>query len=67
MQRNSVISVRVTPVAWRRLSSQAGADPHAAYGCVDWYLYQDAPGILAARPTGPAPLAEPTEPAQAQA
>ena len=37
MQRNSIVSA----------GSLANADTHAAYGCVDWYLYQNSPPVPA--------------------
>jgi len=48
MQRNSI--VRLRPVlASRRIpgSTCADADTQAIYGCVDWYLYQNAPPVPA--------------------
>lgn len=60
MQRNSVISLRASPRTWQRAAGAAGADPQAAYGCVDWYLYQEevACTVAAAQRDPPASLIE---------
>lgn len=42
MPRNTVISLRPA-AAWHRALGTACADTQATYGCVDWYLYQNAP------------------------
>lgn len=66
MQRNSVISLRPALGKWRTPRDVTGADPGALYGCVDWFIYQDAsPGACSSRPTRgePAKLSEPVSPA----
>lgn len=53
MQWNGVISLRPSPRAWQRIPGAVGADLEAAYGCVDWYLYQDASCGDTAAPSDP--------------
>lgn len=43
MQRNGVISLRLVLGSWQRVLGSAYADREAAYGCVDWFLYEDGP------------------------
>ncbi len=52
MQRDSVIALQLTPGMWWGLRDLAGADPDAAYGCVDWYLYHE-PTLAECTPRSP--------------
>lgn len=45
MHWNGVISLRPAPGTWQRILRASRAGPEAAYGCVDWYLYQDASAV----------------------
>lgn len=42
MDRNKATARRPGFGAWRRVGNFKGVDAGATYGCVDWYLYQDA-------------------------
>lgn len=57
MQRNSVISLQPALGVRHMLRDLTGIDPDAAYGCVDWYLYQDV--ALATRSSRGEPAMEP--------
>lgn len=42
MEQERVSAFRPGFRAWRRLGDLKAIDAEATYGCVDWYLYQDA-------------------------
>ena len=46
MQRNSLIAIRLD-AAWQAAVGSPCPDAQAAYGCVDWYLYQSSPAAPA--------------------
>jgi len=41
MRRNGVIGLEAVRAGGQRSGDAARIDPKAAYGCVDWYLYED--------------------------
>lgn len=60
MQHNSIVSLRPL-LASQRVLGSACPDDQAAYGCVDWYLYQNAPPPAAesSRPLSSSAVAAP--------
>jgi|GEM_PF-2746024 len=57
MQRNSVISLRPASGTWQRVVASGCTDAEAAYGCVDWYLYQEPDAPAPAHRASPCPAA----------
>jgi len=61
----AVISLRPEPRAgtWWTIRGLKGVDAEAAYGCVDWYLYQDAALPACPPKRGPPAAIDPAGPA----
>lgn len=61
MDRNRSASIPPGFLTWRRVRDLKGVDSEAAYGCVDWYLYQD-PARSACAPPAQTGAKEPQSP-----